>query len=171
VVADPERILASQLAVTNAVGRHMMTRANMVAQYDPLNDAIPVGRCTSCHMPRVAKSGGYVTGVDSYNNKAIVEGDEGSHIFTVVWPWQNGAMVRAGPTFQSGYYGQMVSATNLKYDLFGFMPNSCSSCHAYFRKASLACTDTSSVWPSFWPYSEHRSDAYWRGCFTSTTAP
>jgi carboxypeptidase family protein len=171
VVADQERILASQLAVSAAVGRHMLTKANMIAQYNPLNDAAPVGRCTSCHMPRVAKSGGYVTGVDNYNNKTIIEGDQGSHIFTIVWPWQSNAMVRGGPTFQSGYYGQMVSATNVKYDLFGFMPNSCSSCHAYARTASLACPDSSAIWPSFWPHSEHRSDPYWSGCFTSITAP
>jgi hypothetical protein len=122
-------------------------------------------------MPRVAKSGGYVTGVDSYGNKAIIEGDEASHVFNVIWPWQSNAMVRGGPTFQSGYYGQMVSATNVKYDLFGFMPNSCNTCHLYARKASLVCPDSSAIWPSYWPFSEHRSASFWSSCFTSNTAP
>ena len=171
VVADQEKILASQLVVSAAVGQHMLAKASMPVPYDPLNEASPVGRCSTCHMPRVAKSGGYVTGVDSYGNKAIIEGDEASHVFNVIWPWQSNAMVRGGPTFQSGYYGQMVSATNVKYDLFGFMPNSCNTCHLYARKASLVCPDSSAIWPSYWPFSEHRSASFWSSCFTSNTAP
>jgi hypothetical protein len=171
VVADQEKILASQLTISSAVGRHMLTKANMIAQYNPTDDSNPIGRCTSCHMPKVAKSGGYATGVDRNNNKAIIEGDQASHVFTVVWPWQSNALSRGGPTFQSGYYGQMVSSTNVKYDMFGFMPNSCSACHISARKASLVCPDNASIWPSYWPYSENRGAAFWSSCFTSTSAP
>jgi hypothetical protein len=171
VAPSEDELVASQLVVSNAVSGHMFARAHMPAAYDPLNEASPVGRCTSCHMPKVAKSGGYVTGVDGANNKALVEGDQASHAFDIIWPWQSNAMSRGGPTFQSGYYGQMVSATNVKYDLFGYMPNSCSKCHASFRQASLVCPDTATIWPTFWPFGEHRSDPYWSSCFTTSSAP
>lgn len=166
-----DEIYASQLAISDAVSQHMFAKANMVALYNPLNDAQPVGRCTSCHMPKLAKSGGYTTGVDANGDKAIIEGDQASHYFDIVWPWQSNALSRGGPTFQSGYYGQLVSSTNVKYDLFGFMPNSCNKCHVNARRASRVCADTSTIWPSFWPFSGHRTDPYWSTCYTSTTAP
>ncbi|TMQ10292.1 MAG: hypothetical protein E6J90_30030 [Deltaproteobacteria bacterium] len=170
---SPEDIVASQRAISSSVGAHMFDKAHMPVAYNPLDDASPLGRCTTCHMPKVAKSGGYVTGNDASNppNKALVEGDQASHVFTIVWPWQSGAMSRGGPTFQSGYYGQSFSTSNVKYDAFGFMPNSCSKCHASARQASRYCPDTTTVWPAFWPYSEHRDDPYWAACFTSSTAP
>lgn len=171
VAPTEEEVYASQLKVSQTVSQHMFAKANMVALYDPANEARPVGRCTSCHMPKLAKSGGYVTDVDSKGNKVILQGDQASHAFDIVWPWDSNALSRGGPTFQSGYYAQFVSSTNVKYDLFGYMPNSCDSCHENARRASLACPDTSSVWPSFWPFSEHRSDAYWSTCYTTSTAP
>ncbi|MGZ3441383.1 MAG: hypothetical protein ACXVDD_17810, partial [Polyangia bacterium] len=63
------------------------------------------------------------------------------------------------------------SATNVKYDQFGYMPSSCGKCHAEMRAATQYCPDTATVWPSFWPYSEHPTDAYWSGCFTSSKTP
>ncbi len=171
VAPTSEEVYQSQLAVADVVSKHMYEKANMIAVYNPQNDATPVGRCTSCHMPKVAKSGGYTTGVDASSNKALIEGDQGSHVFDVVWPWQSQALSRGGPSFQSGYYGQLVSSTNVKYDMFGYMPNSCSKCHATARRASLVCPDNAAVWPTFWPFSEHRGDAYWSSCFTSNTAP
>ena len=159
--------------VSETVSKHMAAMANMVAIYDPLNEKLPVGRCTSCHMPKLAKSGGYTTGPDAStpSNTSLLEGDQASHHFDVVWPWESKALSRGGPTFQSGYYGQFVSSSNAKYDLFGYMPNSCSKCHTFARKASLACTDSAVVWPTFWPFSEHRTDVYWSTCYTSGTAP
>ena len=100
----------------------------------------------------------------------MVEDDQASYVFSVVWPWQSEAMSRGGPTFQSGYYGQSYSASDVKYDSFGFMPNWCSKCYAGARRASLYSPDTSTIWPSFWPYGEHRNDPFWTVCSTSSTA-
>jgi hypothetical protein len=174
VVPSAEEITASNVVIANAVAKHMFDKASMVAPYQPLNDAVPAGRCTSCHMTKLAKSGGYTTGNDASSpaNKALVEGDQSNHGFDIVWPWQsNGVLSRGGPTFQSGYYGQYISPTNVKYDQFGFMPNSCSKCHERYRTASLYCPDTATIWPSFWPFSEHRTDPYWASCYKSSTAP
>ncbi|HEX7477408.1 MAG TPA: carboxypeptidase regulatory-like domain-containing protein [Polyangiales bacterium] len=173
VTPTSEQVYDSQLAIADVVSKHMYDKANMVAVYNPQNDTLPVGRCTSCHMPKLAKSGGYVTGSDASTpaNKALIEGDQASHVFDIVWPWDSQALSRGGPTFQSGYYGQMVSSTNVKYDMFGYMPNSCGKCHATARRASLVCPDTATVWPAFWPFSEHRADPYWSACYTSSTAP
>ena len=143
----------------------------MATAYDPTNEAMPLGRCTSCHMPKVAKSGGYTTGPDGNGNQALIEGDQGSHVFDVIWPWQANAISRGGPSFQSGYYGQFVSGGGVKYDLFGFMPNSCSKCHQGRRRASLVCPDSTAIWPTYWPLSEHRADPFWSTCYTTTTAP
>ena len=171
-----------ELAVGNAVGQHMFDKANMMAPYNPTNDAMPVGRCTSCHMPKVAKSGGYVMGVDANGAQTIVEGDQASHVFDIIWPWQANAISRGGPSYQSGYYGQFVSAGNVKYDAFGYMPSSCSKCHVGSRRASIVCPDATpgapvagetdrAVWPLYWPLSEHRSDPFWKSCYTTATAP
>jgi hypothetical protein len=173
VTPSAEEINGSKSAIVAAVGAHMFAKTSMIATYDPLNDALPVGRCTSCHMPKVAKSGGYTVGLDADTpaNKAIVEGDEASHVFDVIWPYQSNALSRSGPTFQSGYMGQFVSAGNVKYDMFGFMSNSCSKCHANARRPILICPDSTAIWPSYWPFSEHPSDPYWTSCFTTATAP
>jgi hypothetical protein len=171
VAPAPEEINASKARILNAVSKHMFVEANMLAPYNPTNEALPVGRCTTCHMPKLAKSGGYVTGADANGNKALVEGDQASHVFDIVWPWQSNALSRGGPTFQSGYYGQFMSPTNQKYDQFGYMPNSCGKCHTQDRKASIYCPDSTAVFPSYWPYSEHPNDPYWSNCFTSSAAP
>jgi len=168
-----EEIAASSVLIANTVGKHMFDKAKMIASYQPLNDALPVGRCTSCHMAKLAKSGGYVTGVDAKGNRAIIAGDQSNHGFDVVWPWQATAMTRGGPTFQSAYYGQFFGPSNaVKYDLFGYMPDSCSgACHNQWVKPALACPDTSTIWPSFYPFSEHRTDAFWTStCYTGSTA-
>lgn len=126
--------------IAMAVAQHMTDTAKMSnVLYDPLNAAMPTGRCTSCHMPKVAKSGGYTTGSDAFGNKTLIEGDQASHVFDIIWPAQANALSRGGPTFQSGWYGQMFGPSNTKYDLFGYMPNSCSKCHASTRRAAVAC--------------------------------
>jgi hypothetical protein len=173
VAPTEEDIATSGVLIAEAVGQHMFDKASMVAPYQPLNDVVPSGRCTSCHMAKLSKSGGYVTGNDASTpaNKAIVEGDQSNHVFDIVWPWESVALSSGGPTFQSGYYGQYIGPSNAKYDLFGYMPNSCSKCHEKWRAASLYCADTSTVWPSFWPFAEHRADPYWSSCYKSSTAP
>ena len=168
-----EEIATSSVLIANTVGKHMFDKAGMPAPYQPTNEARPAGRCTSCHMAKVAKSGGYVTGVDAKGNKTIIEGDQSNHGFDVIWPWQANAMVRGGPTFQSGYYAQMFGPSNtVKYDLFGYMPNSCGGkCHTDWVKPAVVCPDTSTIWPSFWPFSEHRLDPFWTStCYAGSTA-
>lgn len=170
--ANQVEVLNAKLTIGNAVGQHMFDKANMMAAYDPMNAAMPTGRCTSCHMPKVAKSGGYTFGPDANGAETIVEGDQGSHVFDIIWPWQANAQSRGGPTFQSSYYGQFVSASGIKYDKFGTMPSSCSKCHVGSRRAAIACPDNTSVWPAYFPLSEHRDDTtFWPLCFTTLTAP
>jgi hypothetical protein len=171
VAPQSDEVVEASAVVTKTVGAHMFEKTKMLAVYNPQNEAMPVGRCTSCHMPKLAKSGGYVNGTDKDGNKALVEGDQASHTFEVVFPWESNAMSRGGPTEQSGSYGTHVSPTNVKYDLYGFMPNSCSKCHVSARKASIACPTSTEIWPAFWPFSEHALDPYWGTCFPSTTAP
>ena len=83
-----------------------------LAGYNPLNEALPVGRCQSCHMPRTAKSGGYTTGVDGLGMSALIEADQGSHVFDIIWPWQSFILKK--------------SSGGADTDI---MPNSCGKCH------------------------------------------
>jgi len=172
----PDDTEAAFTAIAGAVTAHMADKAKMSEPpYDPTNEAMPVGRCSSCHMPKLAKSGGYVTGPDANGNESLIEGDEASHVFDVVWPSESRALSMGGPTFQSGYYGQTFSATNVKYDKFGYMPNSCSKCHVASRKASVFCPDVATVYPTFWPLDDPAADPNmsWvsASCFASKTAP
>ena len=108
-----EEILEANLEVAGAVGEHMGEEVSMGGvAYTPLDDAMPVGRCSSCHMPRVAKSGGYETGLDARGRTALVAGDQGSHVFDIVWPSQSAVLRRAS----GGSDGDI-------------MPNSCGGCH------------------------------------------
>ena len=105
-------------ALAGAVSEHMLEEAGMgVAAYNPLNDSQPIGRCASCHMPKTAKSGGWTTGLDAEGNTALVEGDQGSHVFDVVWP------------YESSFLWQPAGADT------DIMPNSCggTGCHAGAR--------------------------------------
>ncbi len=107
------QITAALVNVAATVGDHMQTEVGMgVAAYAPLNNAMPVGRCTSCHMPKTARSGGYTTGLDAAGASALVAGDQGSHVFDVVWPAQSAALRRP--------------AGGADTDI---MPNSCGGCH------------------------------------------
>ena len=177
VVLDPQAQETSIETIAAVVSQHMADKARMpTAYYDPTNDAMPVGRCTSCHMPKVAKSGGYTTGLDPAGNEALVEGDQASHTFEIIWPWQSNAMSMSGPTFQSGYYGQTYTASNTtKYDKFGYMPNSCNKCHDGARRPSQLCPDTATVWPTYWPLNDFtvNPNMGWitANCFTSKAAP
>jgi len=108
-----EETTEALLAVAAAVGEHMQDEVNMgAAAYNPLNEAMPVGRCASCHMPKTAKSGGWTTGVDAAGDSALVAGDQGSHVFDIVWPYESSILL--------GSAGG--SDTNI-------MPNSCGGCH------------------------------------------
>lgn len=110
-------VFDARLAIATAVGDHMGTYAGMtLGIYDPTNDALPVGRCTSCHMPKVAKSGGWTTGLDFNGESAMVEGDQTSHVFDIVWPAASAALV--------------PSANGVDTNI---MPNSCGQCHESSR--------------------------------------
>jgi hypothetical protein len=167
----------SLLNIALAVATHMSNRAKMSnAPYNPTGAGgkDSIGRCTGCHMPKVAKSGGYTTDVDDMGNLAIVQGDQASHVFDILWPATAQALSRSGPTSRAGYYGQFVSATGVTYDLFGYLPNSCSECHVGSRRPSWLCPDTNESWPSYWPLNDPTADPnlqYLANCFTSTTAP
>lgn len=102
--------------VAMSVGNHMQEHVSMgVAAYNPLDDVLPTGRCQSCHMPKTGRSGGYTTGLDASGDSALVEGDEGSHKFDVIWPAQSAALKLTGG-----------ADTDI-------MPNSCGKCHAGAR--------------------------------------
>lgn len=106
-------ISSAKIKVATAVGQHMEEEVNMgVAAYNPLNDNLPVGRCQSCHMPKTGKSGGYTTGLDGNGDSALVEGDQGSHVFDIIWPAQSAALKK--------------SSGGADTDI---MPNSCGKCH------------------------------------------
>jgi hypothetical protein len=113
------RVAESRLTIARSVGRHMQATAGMgVAAYDPLNDARPVGRCASCHMPKTGKKNDlddlsqWHLGRDANGETALVEGNVASHTFDVIWPAQSGALRKA-----SG--GKELD----------IMPNSCGKCH------------------------------------------
>ncbi len=113
----PVQITAAKSKVALSVGNHMQVKVNMgVAAYNPLNEAVPTGRCASCHMPKTGKSGGYTTGLDANGASALVEGDEGSHKFDVIWPAQSAALKK------------LTGGADTD-----IMPNSCGKCHAGAR--------------------------------------
>ena len=104
----------ARLAIAAAVSGHMEDKLSMgLVPYTPEDDALPTGRCTACHMPKTAKSGGYTTGLDGQGKSALVEGDQASHVFDIVWPYQSSVLKQS-----SG-----GSDTDI-------MPNSCGKCHA-----------------------------------------
>ncbi len=102
-----------RVSIAGSVGAHMEQTVKMgVAAYTPLNESSPVGRCTSCHMPKTAKSGGWTSVTNDEGEKALAHGDQASHVFDVIWPAQSAALNKTGATWDK------------------IMPNSCGSCHA-----------------------------------------
>jgi mono/diheme cytochrome c family protein len=108
---------AAKALIGATVSQHMQDQAGMgLAAYDPTNDAMPVGRCSSCHMPRTGKSGGWLNGVDGSGKSALIEGDEGSHVFDIIWPGESSALKKPSGGVDTD-----------------IMPNSCGSCHEAAR--------------------------------------
>ncbi|MDW7731791.1 MAG: hypothetical protein SCH66_05095 [Methanolobus sp.] len=104
--------------VARAVARHMEEEASMgVAPYTPTDETSPVGRCTSCHMPKIGKlqdvndDAQWHLAFDADGKSAVAEGNVGSHVFDVVWPGQSSAL---------------VPFSTRDADV---MPNSCGNCH------------------------------------------
>ena len=87
--------------VGDVVLAHMGTEVLMGnVPYDPDNSGL--GRCSKCHMPKMAKSAVWTPDADSNNR-----GDIHAHTFQIIWP----------------------SVNNL---IDGSMHNSCSLCHSSF---------------------------------------
>ncbi len=108
-----EDIQFANARIADAVSMHMQEEASMgLAGYNPMNDAMPVGRCASCHMPKTGKSGGWTMGLDGSGATALAEGDEASHAFDVIWPWQSMLLKKATGGADTD-----------------IMPNSCGGCH------------------------------------------
>ncbi|HMK85398.1 MAG TPA: carboxypeptidase-like regulatory domain-containing protein [Steroidobacteraceae bacterium] len=107
----------STQAISSAVINHMLVQAAMPAEFDPTASVqpLPVGRCSSCHMPKTASTATYFSGPDANGNTANVIGDVSSHAFKVA-ELQDTLLSVPGATTWSA-----------------IMPNSCGSCHDQYR--------------------------------------
>jgi hypothetical protein len=173
-VPSASALAASKARIATAVKTHMRVQAGMEkgAVYDPLNDALPVGRCVSCHMAKVGRSGGYVTGLDNFGNLAVVEGDISSHVFSVIFPY-TAPLGQAGPTYVSGAIGTFTSPSSATYDEFASLPSGCGKCHPGGRKAMMLLPHATNPYPSYWPLVDHLNDKppTIPTSYTSKTAP
>jgi hypothetical protein len=111
--------------VARSVAKHMQTGAGMGgALYTPADPKMPVGNCTSCHMPKTGKlqdinvAAMYHLDFDKEGRSAVAEGNVPSHVFDIVWPGQSSVLRNPDPS------------KGKDYDI---MPNSCSKCHAFAR--------------------------------------
>ncbi len=100
---------SDQKKIAAAVKKHMAKKASPVmgAMYDPLG--MKVGRCTSCHMPKTAKSAEFTV-----QKNGFITGDIHSHTFDVM-----------------GFMS--IMKMRAKYGKIGVTPNgytnSCGVCH------------------------------------------
>lgn len=111
--------------IARSVAKHMQVGAGMGgALYTPEDPIMPVGNCTSCHMPKIGKlqdvnvSAMYHLDFDKNGKSAVAEGNISSHVFDIVWPGQSAIL--KNPDRSKGN----------DYDI---MPNSCSKCHVFAR--------------------------------------
>ena len=125
VALQASEAFLSRNRVARAVGKHMQARAGMGgALYTPDDPNMPVGNCTSCHMPKTGKlqdlnvDAEYHLDFDINGKSAVAEGNISSHVFDIVWPGQSAILRNPDPA---------------KGHDFDIMPNSCSKCHAFAR--------------------------------------
>lgn len=125
VAIAPSDVALARNRVARSVAKHMQVGAGMGgALYTPDDPAMPVGSCTSCHMPKTGKlqdvsvDAEYHLDFDKNGKSAVAEGNVASHVFDVVWPGQS-AVLR-NPDLAKGH----------DYDI---MPNSCGKCHSFAR--------------------------------------
>jgi hypothetical protein len=125
VSVKAEDAALSRNRVARAVAKHMQVKTGMGgALYTPNDPKMPVGNCTSCHMPKTGKlqdvsvDAEYHLAFDKNGKSAVAEGNVASHVFDVVWPAQSAVLKNSDPS--KGH----------DYDI---MPNSCSRCHAFAR--------------------------------------
>ncbi len=101
-------------AVNAAISSHMIDRANMDV---PLDLPGGVGRCTSCHMPKTARSAVYGPSFLDADGKR--NGDLHAHTFNVLTP-NISILDLPGTYFNTSATDNSVAAS---------MPNACSGCH------------------------------------------
>jgi hypothetical protein len=121
-IVERDRVPARD-RVAKAVAKHMQEKAGMGgALYTPTDSGLPVGNCSSCHMPKIGRQqdinvdGMYHLALDSNGRTAVAEGNVASHVFDIVWPGQSAILKRPSGGFD--------------HDI---MPNSCSKCHEFAR--------------------------------------
>ncbi|MBI4596044.1 MAG: carboxypeptidase regulatory-like domain-containing protein [Candidatus Tectomicrobia bacterium] len=114
---DSTQVADAKAKIGEAVVQHMNETAGMglYVVYDPDNEP-GVGRCINCHMPKTGKSGGYTTGLDATGKTALIEADQGSHVFDIIPPQVSKALVST------------AGGADTK-----IMPNSCGKCHERYR--------------------------------------
>lgn len=117
---DKTKIAAAQNKVASAVVTHMDMKAGMgkAVAYDPMNDGRPVGRCSTCHMPKTGMMGGYTWSENKSGEKAMVEGDVSSHAGDIIRPVDIYSM-----------YHSAISDPTGKNAWKNVMPTSCGKCH------------------------------------------
>jgi hypothetical protein len=129
--AELSKIKTAGGQVARAVIKHMSEKAGMSkgVSYTPLDDARPVGRCDTCHMPKVGLMGGWTSAVksDDKSMRAMVEGDTTSHVGDIVYPADVYGMYEASRKQRAS------TPTNLRSpaipEAFNVMATSCSKCH------------------------------------------
>jgi hypothetical protein len=114
----------SSSAVNAEVRNHMIRRANMDIAVDLSNG---VGRCTSCHMPKTARSADS-SGIDADGKR---RGDIRSHTMKVVLP--NSSVREVTNTFFNTSVTDNGAATS--------MPTACSGCHKATTSGGTAAGD------------------------------
>jgi Carboxypeptidase regulatory-like domain/Cytochrome c554 and c-prime len=107
---------ASTSLIASTVNAHMMATAAMPAYFDPTGavSGMPVGRCSSCHMPKTTFTGSFFMGTDPRGKQANVIGDVSAHTTKVAWPDMSIATLGAATSWDT------------------VMPNACGSCHTAY---------------------------------------
>jgi len=125
VSVKPTDAFLSRNRVARAVAKHMQAKAGMGgALYTPDDPKMPVGNCTSCHMPKIGKlqdvnvDAQYHLDFDKNGKSAVAEGNVASHVFDIVWPGQSAILKNPDPS---------------KGRDLDIMPNSCGKCHDFAR--------------------------------------
>lgn len=107
---------ASTSLIASTVNAHMMATSAMPAYFDPDGavSGMPVGRCSSCHMPKTTFTGSFFSGTDLRGKQANIIGDVSAHTTKVAWPDMSIATLGAATSWDT------------------VMPNACGSCHTAY---------------------------------------
>ncbi|MHB8782225.1 MAG: multiheme c-type cytochrome [Desulfobacteria bacterium] len=116
----------SSTVVETAIRGHMVKRANMDV---PLDLANGVGRCTSCHMPKTARSAAFTSSYLDADGKR--KGDIHSHTLKILMPNTNVLDVT------NTWFNKSLTDNSVRTS----MPNSCSACHNASSASSATAGD------------------------------